>query len=166
MPSLLAAVKKIDGPSPTSNSTPNTMSNNDGALKDQDDQSDPMPVPFPQALLRSKERNSTSKGEILEQLKQVKINLHLLHVIKQVPNYANVIKDLCTLKRRHNVKNKTVLTEQASTVIESKTQPKYKDPSCPTVACQIGNEACGQALLYLEASVNIMPYSIYLQLGL
>ncbi|KAL5550610.1 hypothetical protein UlMin_000786 [Ulmus minor] len=83
-----------------------------------------------------------------------------------VPNYAKVIKDLCTLKRKHNVKKTTFLAEQASAVIDSKTPPKYKDPGCPTVACQIGNQACGHALLDLGASVNLMPYSVYLQLGL
>ncbi|KAL5554316.1 hypothetical protein UlMin_041717 [Ulmus minor] len=113
-----------------------------------------------------KEENSALKGEILKQLKQVRINLPFLHVIKQVPNYAKVIKDLCTLKRKHNVKKMTFLAEQASVVIDNKTPPKYKDPGCPTVPCQIGNQACGQALLDLGASVNLMPYSVYLQLGL
>ncbi|KAL5573527.1 hypothetical protein UlMin_023124 [Ulmus minor] len=122
-------------------------------VQEQEAPSDSMPVPFPQALLKPKERTSALQGEILEQL-------------KQVPNYAKVIKDLCTLKRKHNVKKTAFLAEQASAVIDSKTPPKYKDPGCPTVACQIGNQACGQALLDLGASVNLMPYSVYLQLGL
>ncbi|KAL5556361.1 hypothetical protein UlMin_038597 [Ulmus minor] len=122
-------------------------------VQEQEAPSDSVPVPFPQALLKPKERNSALKCEILEQL-------------KQVPNYAKVIKDLCTLKRKHNVKKTAFLAEQASAVIDSKTPPKYKDPGCPTVACQIGNQACGQALLDLGATVNLMPYSVYLQLGL
>ena len=64
------------------------------------------------------------------------------------------------------MKKTTLLAEQATAVIDSKTLPKYKDSGCPTVACQIGNQACGQALLDLGASVNLMPYSVYLQLGL
>ena len=44
--------------------------------------------------------------------------------------------------------------------------PKYKDPGFPMVACQIGNQACNQALLDLGASVNLMPYFVYLQLSL
>ncbi|XP_060974612.1 uncharacterized protein LOC133039708 [Cannabis sativa] len=44
-------------------------------------------VPFPQAL-RATGRNLENRGEILEHLTQVKINLPLLHVIKQVPAYA------------------------------------------------------------------------------
>ncbi|KAL5564257.1 hypothetical protein UlMin_027421 [Ulmus minor] len=146
--------KEIDGPTPPSNLIPKTTSNKNEAPKDQEAPSDSMPVPFSQALLKPKERNFALKGEILEQLKQVRINLPFLHVIKQVPNYAKVIKDLCTLKRKHNVKKTTFLAEQ------------YKDLGCPTVACQIGNQACGQALLDLGASVNLMPYSVYLQLGL
>ena len=62
----------------------------------------------------------------------------LLHMIKQVTSYARVIKELCTAKRRHNVKKMTFLTEQVSAVIEQKTPLKYKDPGCPTIACQIG----------------------------
>ena len=77
-------------------------------------------------------------GEILEHLKQVKINLPLLHVIKQVPSYAKVTKDLCTTKWRHNVKKMTFLTKQVSAVIEQKMLPKYKDLGCPITAYQIG----------------------------
>ncbi|XP_060959305.1 uncharacterized protein LOC133030544 [Cannabis sativa] len=128
-------------------------------------QNPPVKVPFPQAL-KSTKKVLENHGEILDNLKQVKINLPLLHVIKQVPAYAKVIKDLCTMKRKHHVKKTAFLTEQLSAVIEQKIPIKYKDPSCPTIACQIGTQGFGQALLDLGASVNLMPYSIYLQLGL
>ena len=58
------------------------------------------------------------------------------------------------------------MIEQVSAVIEQKTPPKYKDPGCPTISCQIGTHEFSQALLDLGASVNLMPYSIYSQLGL
>ena len=48
------------------------------------------------------------------------------------------------------------LMKQASVVIESKTLPKYKDPSFPMVAYQIGNQDCSQALLDLGASKNLI----------
>ncbi|GKU94734.1 hypothetical protein SLEP1_g8180 [Rubroshorea leprosula] len=123
----------------------------------------PIRVPFPQALKSRK--ISDNQGGILENLKQVKINLPLFHVIKQVPTYAKVIKDLCTIKRKHHVKKTAFLAEQVRAVIEQKTPPKYKDPGCPIIACQIGSQEFGQALLDLGASVNLMPYSVYLQLG-
>ncbi|XP_062113674.1 uncharacterized protein LOC133824717 [Humulus lupulus] len=122
-------------------------------------------VPFPQAL-RPAGKIPENRGEILEHFTQVKINLPLLHIIKQVPAYAKIIKDLCTVKRKHHVKKTAFLTEQLSAVIEQKTPPKYKDPGCSTISCQIGTHEFSQALLDLGASVNLMPYSVYSQLGL
>ena len=69
----------------------------------------PIPPPFPQALKLPRKLDTAS--EILEHLHQVKINLPLLHVIKQVPAYAKVIKDLCTIKRKHHVKKTAFLTK-------------------------------------------------------
>ena len=49
--------------------------------------------PFPQALHGKKRiRNA---AEILEVLRQVKVNIPLLDMIKQVPTYAKFLKDLC-----------------------------------------------------------------------
>ncbi|RVW37789.1 Retrovirus-related Pol polyprotein from transposon 17.6 [Vitis vinifera] len=92
--------------------------------------------PFPQALHGKKGIKNAS--EILEVLRQVKVNIPLLDMIKQVPTYAKFLKDLCTIKRGLNVNKKAFLTEQ---VVE-------------------------KALLDLGASVNLLPYSVYKQLGL
>ncbi|RVW63848.1 hypothetical protein CK203_055622 [Vitis vinifera] len=43
---------------------------------------------------------------------------------------------------------------------------KYKDPGCPTILVMIGETCVEKALLDLGASVNLLPYSIYKQLGL
>ncbi|KAF5448023.1 hypothetical protein F2P56_033530 [Juglans regia] len=134
-------------------------------LKEAEVIKNPVKVPFPQ-VLKSGMRTLDSSNEILENLRQVKINLHLLHVIKQVPTYTKVLKNLYTVKRKHHVKKTAFLTEQVSALIEQRIPPKYKDPGCPTIAYNIGNHEFGQALLDLGASVNLMPYSIYLQLGL
>ena len=69
-----------------------------------------MPPPFPQALKGKKK--ASNKTEILEVLRQVKVNIPLLNMIKQVPTYAKFLKDLCTLKRGLNVDKTTFLTEQ------------------------------------------------------
>ena len=51
---------------------------------------------FPQALHGKKGIKNAS--EILEVLSQVKVNIPLLDMIKQVPTYAKFLKDLCTIK--------------------------------------------------------------------
>jgi len=42
---------------------------------------------------------------------------------------------------------------------------KYKDPGCPTISCIIRTVVIDKALLDLGASVNLLPYSVYKQLG-
>jgi hypothetical protein len=105
-------------------------------------------------------------AEILEVFKQVQINIPFLGAIQQVPTYAKFLKDLVTIKRKTNVPKKAYLTEQVSSILQCKLPIKYKDPGCPTIACMIGESQINRALLDLGASVNLLPYSVYLKLGL
>ena len=123
-----------------------------------------IPPPFSQVL--RKKKNSVNQTEMLEVLRQVKLNIPLLDMIKQVPTYAKFLKDLCTVKKGLNVNKKAFLTEQVSAIIECKTPMKYKDPGCPTISVNIGGISVEKALLDLGASVNLLPYSMYKQLGL
>ena len=43
---------------------------------------------------------------------------------------------------------------------------KYKDPGSPTISVNIGGTCIDKGLLDLGASVNLLPYSVYTQLGL
>ncbi|RVW15638.1 Transposon Ty3-I Gag-Pol polyprotein [Vitis vinifera] len=90
--------------------------------------------PFPQALHGKKGIRNAS--EILEVLRQVKVNIPLLDMIKQVPTYAKFLKDL------------------------------LQDPGSPTISVMIGEKVVEKALLDLGASVNLLSYSVYKQLGL
>ena len=58
------------------------------------------------------------------------------------------------------------LTEQVSSIIQCKTLVKYKDPGTSTISVNIGGTYIDKALLDLGASVNLLPYSAYEQLGL
>ena len=120
--------------------------------------------PFPQALKAKKK--AINKAEMLEVLRQVKVNIALLDMIKKVPTYAKILKDLCIVKRGLNVDKKAFLTEQVSAIIQCKTPVKYKDPSCLTISVNIGGTCMEKALLDLGANVNLLPYSMYKQLGL
>ena len=123
-----------------------------------------MPPPFPQPLRGRKK--VTNQTEIWEVLRQVKVNIPLLDMIKQVPTYAKFLKDLCTVKRGLGIEKKAFLTEQVNAIIQSKTLVKYKDPGSPTISVNIGGTCIDKALLDLGDSVNLMPYSVYKQLGL
>ena len=103
---------------------------------------------------------------MLEVLRQVKVNIPLLDMIKQVPTYAKFLKDLCIVKRGLNVDKKAFLTKQVSAIIQCKTPVTFKDLGCPTISVNIGGTCVEKALLDLGASVNLLPYSMYKQLGL
>ena len=131
---------------------------------DREEAKNSVPPPFPHAL--RKKKTSVNQTEMLEVLRQVKVNIPLLDMIKQVPTYAKFLKDLCTVKRGFNVNKKAFLTEQVSAIIQCKTPMKYKDLGCPTISVNIGGISVEKALLDLGASVNLLPYSMYKQLGL
>ena len=99
-------------------------------------------------------------------LRQVKVNIPLLDMIKQVPTYAKFLKDLCTVKKGLGINKKAFLTEQVSSIIQCKTLVKYKDPGSPTISVNIGGTCIDKALLDLGAGVNLLPYSMYKQLDL
>ena len=83
-----------------------------------------------------------------------------------MPAYAKIFKDLCTIKKGLGIEKKAFLTEHVSAIIQSKYPVKYKDPSSPTISVIIGGNCIDKSLLDLGASVNLMSYSVYRQLGL
>ena len=133
-------------------------------LIEEDSMKKSMPPPFPQAL-RSKKKASKQEG-ILEVLRQVKVNIPLLNMIKQVPTYAKFLKDLCIVKKRLSIDKKAFLTKQVSSIIQCRTLFKYKDPGTPTISVNIRGTCRDKALMDLGASVSLLPYSVYNQLGL
>ena len=78
----------------------------------------------------------------------------------------NFLKDLCTVKRKLNVKKKAFLAEQASVILQNNNFLKYKGPGCPTISCFIGEYKIKKALLDLGASVNLLLYSVFQGLNL
>ena len=70
------------------------------------------------------------------------------------------------MKRGLNVDKKAFLTEKVRAIIQCKNPMKYKDPGYPTISVNIGGTCVEKALLDLGASVNLLPYSMYKQLGL
>ena len=58
------------------------------------------------------------------------------------------------------------MTEQSTSLIRNNLPQKYKDPGSPIISIVVGNSKLGHALVDLRASVNLLPYSVYVDLGL
>ena len=50
-------------------------------------------------------------------------------------------------------------------MLQSKIPTKLKDPRSFTIPCSIGNRYAGRTLCDLGASINLMPLSVFKQLG-
>ncbi|XP_019252636.1 PREDICTED: uncharacterized protein LOC109231429 [Nicotiana attenuata] len=76
------------------------------------------------------------------------------------------IKDIVAHKRRL-IKFETVaLTEECTSRVQNKLPQKLKYLGSFTIPVRIGNIDVGRALCDLEASINLMPLSLFKQLGL
>ncbi|XP_057481142.1 uncharacterized protein LOC130768164 [Actinidia eriantha] len=93
-------------------------------------------------------------------------NDEIYKLFEQIPAYSKFLKELCTNKRPNQVHKKAFLMEQASSMLQTEKAQKYKDPGSPTISIVIGATKIERALLDLGASVNLLPYSVYKQLGL
>ena len=122
------------------------------------------PAPYPHRLRAPKKVNNHS--EIYELFKQAKVNIPLLDVIQKIPSYAKFLKDLCTVKRKLGVNKDAFMIEQSTSLISNNFPPKYKDPGSPTISIVAGNSKLKHALVDLGSSVNLLPYSVYVELGL
>ncbi|XP_031253581.1 uncharacterized protein LOC116111551 [Pistacia vera] len=122
------------------------------------------PLPFPSRFATSKKEEH--EQEILDTFRKVHVNIPLLDVINQVPRYAKFLKELCTNKRKLKGNEVVSVGENVSVVLQRKLPTKCKDPGSFTIPCVIGNTRFEKAMLDLGASINVMPYSIYLDLNL
>ncbi|XP_065620719.1 uncharacterized protein LOC136063769 [Quercus suber] len=129
--------------------------------------SDYKPVPpFPQGLAES--RKYEPNKDLYETFRRWEVNIPLLDVIKQVPRCAKFLKELCTIKRKQKLKGceNVRVGKNVSAVIQRKLLTKCKDPGMFTIPCTIVNTQQEKAMLDLGASINVMPYSIYVSLKL
>ncbi|XP_026416485.1 uncharacterized protein LOC113311913 [Papaver somniferum] len=117
------------------------------------------PPPFPSRFAKS--NKETLDKEIWEIFKKIKVNIPLIEAIRQVPRYANFLKELCTNKPKLTGNEVMSVGKSASAYLQKKLPPKLKDPGSFTIPCTIGKTRFTKALLDLVASINVMPASIY-----
>ncbi|KAG8473435.1 hypothetical protein CXB51_035626 [Gossypium anomalum] len=109
----------------------------------------------------ARDKKEKEEKEILETFRKVEVNIPLLDAIKQIPRYAKFLKELCTSKRRLIGNERVNVGENVSVVLQKKVPPKYKDQGMFAISCEIGNVGIKKAMCDLEASINVMPYSVY-----
>ncbi|XP_020421364.1 uncharacterized protein LOC109949682 [Prunus persica] len=108
------------------------------------------PIPFPGRLAKSKQDKSFK--EIFDILSKVNVNLHFLDVIRNMPAYENFFKELNTYKRKYGPKEKVMVSENVSAVLQRKLPPKLKDPGSFSIHITIGDKLVENCLGGLKAT--------------
>ena len=98
--------------------------------------------------------------------KKLHINIPFAEALKQMLGYVKFMKDILSKKRKLGDYEIVALSKECSAILEKKLPPKLKDPGNFTIPCAIGNEVFERALCDLGASINLMPWSIFMKLKL
>ena len=102
----------------------------------------------------------------MEVFKILHINIPFADALEQMSIYVKFMKDILSRKRRLLDFETVNPTEECSVILQRKLPHKLKDPGSFTIPCKIGNSIFDRALYDLGASINLMPLSIFRQLGL
>ncbi|XP_024963155.1 uncharacterized protein LOC112503329, partial [Cynara cardunculus var. scolymus] len=121
-------------------------------------------LPFP-GRMKAKNVDVQFK-KFLDIFKQLHINIPLVEALEEMPSYVKFLKDILNKKRKLSEFETVSLTKECSALLTFKIPPKLKDPGSFTISCSIGGKELGHALCDLGASINLMPLSIFNQLGI
>ncbi|KAI3724648.1 hypothetical protein L2E82_36431 [Cichorium intybus] len=101
--------------------------------------------------------------DMWELFSQIKVNIPLVKLIKEVPAYAKFLKDMCIHKKHilSHLPKMISLPENVSSILMDALPPNMKDPGVPLISVDLGNVHIKRALLDLGASVNILPGQLF-----
>ncbi|KAA3461627.1 Transposon Ty3-I Gag-Pol polyprotein [Gossypium australe] len=105
-------------------------------------------------------------GKFLKLSKKLHINLPLHEALLHMPNSRKFLKQLLTYKRKLDEEPHVELNAVCSAMLLNRLPRKLKDPGSFTIPCLIGSLTVDNALADLGASINVMPYKLFKQLGL
>ena len=89
-----------------------------------------------------------------------------MEALEQMPNYVKFLKDILARKKRLGEFETVALTQESNHMLQSKIPKKLKDLGSFTIPCSIGTRYTDRALCDLGARINLMPLSVFKQLGI
>ncbi|GKA17955.1 reverse transcriptase domain-containing protein [Tanacetum coccineum] len=121
-------------------------------------------IPYPQRLRN--EKMEAQYGKFLGMIRAVRINVPLVDVLARMPNYGKFLKELISSKHNLEQISFAFLSDESSTMIQNKVPPKLRDPRSFLIPCTFSKAFSCKALADLGASINLMPYSLYVKISL
>ncbi|GJZ16480.1 hypothetical protein Tco_0552157 [Tanacetum coccineum] len=83
-------------------------------------------IPYPQRL--RKEKMEAQYRKFLDMIRVVRINVPLIDVLAEMPNYGKFLKELISNKHKIEQISAAFLSDESSAMIQNKVPPKLRDP--------------------------------------
>ncbi|GKE83603.1 reverse transcriptase domain-containing protein, partial [Tanacetum coccineum] len=104
--------------------------------------------------------------KFLDVIRAVRINVTLVDVLAGMPNYGKFLKELISNKHKIEQISAAFLSDESSAILQNKVPPKLGDPGSFLIPYNFNKTFSCNALADLDASINLMPYSLYAKLSL
>ncbi|GJY90444.1 reverse transcriptase domain-containing protein [Tanacetum coccineum] len=124
-------------------------------------------IPYPSRMNqeKQKEKDEVQIHKFWQMFKQLHINITLADALILIPKYQKMLKSLLSNKEKLIELANTPVSENCSAVILKKLPEKLGDPGKFLIPCGFSELKC-KALADLGASINLMPLSVWKELGL
>nr|GEW63106.1 reverse transcriptase domain-containing protein [Tanacetum cinerariifolium] len=125
-------------------------------------------IPYPSR--RNNERNREKAKDQIEKFYQIfkdmSFEISFVDALILMPKFASTLKALIENKEKLSEMARTPLNEHCSAVLLKKLPEKLGDPGKFLILCDFPGMAKCLALADLDASINLMPYSVWKRLSL
>ncbi|GJV55252.1 reverse transcriptase domain-containing protein [Tanacetum coccineum] len=101
-------------------------------------------IPYPQRL--RKEKMEAQYGKFLDMIRAIRINVSLVDVLVEMPNYGKFLKELISNKHKLKQILSAFLSDESSAMIQNKVPPKLGDPRSFLIPCNFNKAFSCDAL--------------------
>ncbi|GJW44267.1 hypothetical protein Tco_0073066, partial [Tanacetum coccineum] len=124
-------------------------------------------LPYPERMkVRENDKPSAQHSRFLKMFKQLRLEIGLKDALVEMPKFNKWLSGLLRNKEKLEEIAITTVNAECSAIIMNKVLEKLKDPGKFLIPCALQELDRTSALANSKASINLLPHSIYKQLGL
>ncbi|GKC09200.1 reverse transcriptase domain-containing protein [Tanacetum coccineum] len=124
-------------------------------------------LPYPERIkVRENDKPSAQHSRFLKMFKQLHLELGLKDALVEMPKFNKWLSSLLRNKKKLEEITITTVNAECSAIIMNKVLEKLEDPRKFLIPCALQELDRTNSLADSRASINLLPYSIYKQLGL
>ncbi|GKF05389.1 hypothetical protein Tco_0036057 [Tanacetum coccineum] len=124
-------------------------------------------LPYPERMkVREKDTPSAQQSRFMKLFKQLRLEIGLKDALIEMPKFNKWLSTLLRNKEKLEEIAITTVNAECSAIILNKVPEKLEDPGKFLIPCALQELDRTNALADYGASINLLPHSIYKQLGL